>query len=61
MPEPTDQEILARIFEPTSPGVPTDDEMAEALDAYEDQPAPDLPDRRVLTDPPTLSLEQERF
>lgn len=63
MPEPTDQEILARIFEaaPTDPGVPTDDEMAAALDACEDQPAPDLPDRRVLTDPPALALEQERF
>lgn len=63
MTEPSDREILARIFEaaPTDPGIPTEDEMAAALDAYEDQPAPDLPDRRVLTDPPALTLEQERF
>lgn len=63
MPDPTDQELLSSVFAAavSRPGVPTDEAMAEALEAYEDQPLPALPDRRVLTDPPPLSLEQERF
>lgn len=65
---PTDQEVMARFWDslltPDSeplPGLPDDDDVWAALDAYEDQPRPELPDRRVLTDPPPLSLEQERY
>lgn len=64
-PTPADHELIARFWDdltrPEDPGVPDDDEMAAALAAYEDQPLPELPDRRVLTDPPPLSLAQEAY
>lgn len=68
---PTDQEVMARFWDslvtPDSeplPGLPDDDDVWAAIDAYAEQERdqlPALPDRRALTDPPPLSLEQERY